>query len=268
VIRRNPITGEPVILATKRAVRPNAFGGETEVDCPFCPGNESMTPPELARAGEPWQIRVFPNKYPATETHEIIVESPRHDATFEECDAFAAVTMYAQRYQAMKARYVSIFKNNGTRAGASIAHLHSQILGVPFVPPRVQREIDGFSRAASCPLCAPEGEIIEANDDFLWIAPRAAAVPYQQWIVPRGHAHEMAPSRTLAEMLQHAARASAAVASSFNWIFMNFPGAERAHWYVDVVPRVAALAGFEIGSGSGINMIDADMSADALRARP
>ena len=268
MIRRNPITGEPVILATKRAARPNAFNEEAEIECPFCPGNESMTPPEIARAGEPWQVRVFPNKYPATETHEVIVESPRHDAPFEECDAFAAVEMYAARYHAMKARYVSIFKNSGTRAGASIAHAHSQVLGVPFVPPRVQREIDGFTRAAACPLCAPDGEIIESNDELLWIAPRAAAVPYQQWIVPRRHANEMTPSPALAELLQHAARASAAVASSFNWIFMNFPGAERAHWYVDVVPRIAAFAGFEIGSGSGINMMDAKASAAALRARP
>ena len=61
--RRNPITGEPVILAPHRAMRPNAFGGTPEEVCPFCPGNEALTPPEIERAGTPeaWTVRVIPN---------------------------------------------------------------------------------------------------------------------------------------------------------------------------------------------------------------
>src|SRR5213078_1418890 len=70
VIRKTPITGDPVILAPDRDERPNVYEGGP---CPFCPGAESETPPEIARDGQPWRVRVFPNKFPATAHHEVIV---------------------------------------------------------------------------------------------------------------------------------------------------------------------------------------------------
>jgi UDPglucose--hexose-1-phosphate uridylyltransferase len=157
VIRRNPITGDPVLFAPDRAQRPRI---EQERDhCPFCAGNEALTPPELARIGEPWRVRVFPNKYPATEKHEVIVESPRHDAAFDAITS-EVVEMYVVRYRAHDdAASVCIFKNHGAAAGASIAHLHSQVIATSFVPPRVAHEIDAFTRARSCPLCAPIGDV-------------------------------------------------------------------------------------------------------------
>src|SRR5256885_10947157 len=77
MIEHNPITGDPLILAPDREQRPNLY--REGVDrCPFCAGNESDTPPEIWRDGDPWRIRVFPNKYPATARHEVIVETPIH----------------------------------------------------------------------------------------------------------------------------------------------------------------------------------------------
>src|SRR6266498_3998453 len=69
VIRKTPITGDPVIFAPEREQRPDVSEG---APCPFCPGAESQTPPEIARDGDPWRVRVFPNKFPATEQHEVI----------------------------------------------------------------------------------------------------------------------------------------------------------------------------------------------------
>ncbi|HEX8154095.1 MAG TPA: hypothetical protein VF698_13260, partial [Thermoanaerobaculia bacterium] len=97
-VRRNAISGEPVLFAPGRAGRPNAFGARSDDACPFCPGNESQTPPTLAAIGEPWQARAFPNKYPAIDGHEVIVESPRHDDTFEAiADADAVVELLLAR---------------------------------------------------------------------------------------------------------------------------------------------------------------------------
>ena len=74
-----------------------------------------MTPPEIVRVGDPWRLRVFPNKYPAVERHEIIVESDRHDATFDSIDnAAEVISLYVDRYRAhADAAYVSLFKNDG-----------------------------------------------------------------------------------------------------------------------------------------------------------
>jgi UDPglucose--hexose-1-phosphate uridylyltransferase len=117
----NPITGERVIVAPQREQRPNVYEG---APCPFCPGAENETPPEICRDGDPWRIRVFPNRYPPTEHAEIIVESALHDDTFDALapdHAQRVVEIYFERYRALaaKAAYVCIFKNDGRMAGAS-----------------------------------------------------------------------------------------------------------------------------------------------------
>ena len=267
MIRKTPITGDPVILAPEREERPNVYEG---APCPFCPGHEAQTPPEIARDGEPWRIRVFPNKYPATAHHEVIVEAPEHDATFDALaagHAARAVEMTFDRYRALRetAPYVCIFKNHGRAAGASIPHLHSQILGTPFIPLRAAREGDAFGRR--CRLCAMETHpLVEETAHYLWVAPLGATMPYQQWIVPKAHGNEMDEPRELAALLQDAARAMAPVSDAFNWIFLNFPHEERGHWYVELFPRTTVVAGFELGTATFINTADPADAARILRA--
>lgn len=262
MIERNPITGDPVIVATDRARRPNMYRDSDET-CPFCPGNEELTPPEIARAGDPWRVRVFPNKYPATDHHEVVVESPRHDDTFDRiANASDAVRLYADRYRALSrdSAHVTIFKNHGPMAGASIPHLHSQIIATPFVPPRVERE--GAALASRCTLCATEDEaLIRETGNYRWIAPRGALFAHEQWVVPKRHEAEIDDPRELAELLQASAAAMQQVSDSFNWIFMNFPREPRAHWYVQLFPRSAVHAGYELGSGSSINTVSASETA-------
>lgn len=266
MIERNPITGEAVIVAPDRAQRPNVYRDADEA-CPFCPGNESMTPPEISRAGDPWRVRAFPNKYPATDHHEIVVESPRHDVAFDQIDdASEAVQMYVDRYRALSryAPHVTIFKNHGVLAGASIPHIHSQILATPFVPQRVEIEAAAFRSA--CALCAPEEHpLIQETPHYRRIAPRGSMFAYEQWIVPKAHAQEISQPLELAGVLQASSRAMLQIADSYNWIFMNFPLEPRAHWYVQLFPRMAMHAGFEIGSGSAINAVDPEEAARRYR---
>jgi UDPglucose--hexose-1-phosphate uridylyltransferase len=256
VIERNPITGEPVILAPQRDERPNVYEG---APCPFCPGAESETPPEIARDGDPWRIRVFPNRYPPTEHAEVVVESGSHEETFDALapdHAQRVVEMYFERYRALAAAsdYVCIFKNHGRMAGASIPHLHSQIVGVPFIPPRIARESEAFAHAATCPLCdLAEHTLIGESKHYRWIAPRGARFAYQRWIVPKAHENELMEPRELAALLQSSVRAIKSVSDSFNWAFINFPGAQRAHWYLEIIPRTAMIAGFELGTGTFVN---------------
>lgn len=267
MIRKTPITGDPVILAPEREERPNVYEG---APCPFCPGAEQETPPEIARDGDPWRIRVFPNKYPAAEQHEVIVESALHGDTFHSLDAAhaaRAVEMMFDRYRALRqsAPYVCLFKNHGRAAGASIPHLHSQIIATPFVPLRPAREGEAFARR--CRLCAMETHpLIGDSEHYRWIAPLGATMAWQQWVVPKAHGNEIDDPRELAALLQDASRAMLTVADSFNWAFVNFPHQERGHWYVELFPRSSVVAGFELGTGTYINTIDPADTARTLRA--
>lgn len=184
-LRRDPITGRWVIIATERGKRPSSFTSVSKRSaatmCPFCPGHEDNTPPEILayRKGgsEPnqpgWSLRVMPNKYPAlmvegtldrqpmgiydkmngVGAHEVFIETPDHardmvDMTDEEVrDVFWAYRermMDLQRDRRFK--YILIFKNHGEMAGASLEHAHSQLIATPIIPMSVAEEIAGAKR--------------------------------------------------------------------------------------------------------------------------
>ncbi|MCR4426289.1 MAG: galactose-1-phosphate uridylyltransferase [Firmicutes bacterium] len=201
-LRKDPVTRRWVIVATERAKRPNQLHSKNPVTppdlpdkdpkCPFCEGNEDMTPPEVAayrnagthRDAPGWWIRVIPNKYSALDpdtplerrgqgmydmstgfgVHEVIVESPRHNhtwATATEKEFEEIFWAYRDRLIALgrnpSLRYVLIFKNYGAEAGASQVHGHSQLIGLPVVPKRVLEEMEGssdyFRYKERCPFC-------------------------------------------------------------------------------------------------------------------
>ena len=178
-IRRDAIRGGWVIVAPDRARRPLPSDEPAPADdpsaCPFCPGRESRTPPEIlahreegARPdSEGWRLRVVPNRYPAlgekgsrkvlgpairrqldaVGVHEVIVESPRHvpSLTALEMDEVArALGVYRDRLAACRVRsslrYGLLFKNVGTEAGASLLHTHAQVIGTPILPPAIDQE--------------------------------------------------------------------------------------------------------------------------------
>src|SRR6476661_416054 len=186
-LRKDPIVGRWVIIATERTKRPHDFGARTEPRrglCPFCPGQESMTPPELhalrpadgpgARPNAPgWRLRAFPNKFPALRVegeldrsadgiydrmngvgaHEVIVETPEHNKRFSdlsEADIAGVLDAYRHRMQDLsrdqRLKYVMIFKNHGTAAGASLDHPHSQLIALPVVPRVVSEEMKGAKK--------------------------------------------------------------------------------------------------------------------------
>jgi UDPglucose--hexose-1-phosphate uridylyltransferase len=280
------LSAEPVLLAPERARRPHAFSGavadRTDVACPFCPGNEDLTPPSSVevRKNGAWTARAFPNKYPASQWHEVIVDGPDHNATFDRLnDPRAVLRLYANRYGALMAggaSYVCLFKNHGAMAGASIAHPHSQALGVPFLPPRIRREAQTFRAAASCPLCAAisphqsRGLVIAETASFVWLAPESSTMAHEQWLVPRRHQHEISALNDeevhdLAVLLGRSSVRMSEISSSFNWLFMNFPQEPAGHFYVDLFPRRTSVAGFELATGTFIEVIEPLETARAFR---
>lgn len=188
-IRKDPVFGRWVIIASERGLRPNDFraasGGERV--CPFCTGHEELTPPtiySLPGKDGGWRLRVVRNKYPALEAggsgenrregiydcmdglgiHEVVIETPDHDQRLEampEADVAEVLKTFALRVRELRKdpgiKYVMIFKNQGRNAGASLLHPHSQIVAMPMVPLRVTQEIDGanqyFKERGSCVFC-------------------------------------------------------------------------------------------------------------------
>jgi UDPglucose--hexose-1-phosphate uridylyltransferase len=189
-LRRDPITGEWVIIASERAKRPSDFalhsrGSEPDVSrCPFCPGNEAMTPPEIIAFRHPgsqrnapgWWVRVVPNKFPALAVegelsktgvgmydwmngvgaHEVIIETPEHGRSLALLDARQVEDVlwaYRARYLDLKKdprlKYILIFRNHGRVAGASLVHPHSQLIATPMVPGDVAAEMAGAKRYES-----------------------------------------------------------------------------------------------------------------------
>lgn len=179
-VRLNRITGDWVIIAKERARRPEEFRHEAKSrvvpvhseTCPFCPGNEAMTPRETLRivddAGR-WRVRAVPNKFSALTPegsiekkrddfkecltgvglHEVIIESPLHDTTTAllplDC-VESILEAYRHRqlafYNDERVEHVIIFKNHGEDAGTSLEHPHSQIVGTPVFPGQVMNRLN------------------------------------------------------------------------------------------------------------------------------
>jgi UDPglucose--hexose-1-phosphate uridylyltransferase len=149
--------------------------------------------------------------------------------------------------------------------------VHSQITPLPFVPPRAAREAAAFVRASHCPLCPLDGHVIRETARFTWLAPSGSSLPYQQWIVPKRHVPEMTAftareQEELARLLRAAAGSMLRVGESYNWMFMNFPHEKAGHCYIDLFPRLSAIAGLELGTGAFVEIIDPAAAARRLRA--
>lgn len=178
--RQDPFTRDWIIIAKERARRPHEFKGthvpkpspEYTQDCPFCPGNEYMTPDTTALYGDEknWQIRVVPNKFAALNPegdtsrkeemkffrwmsgygrHEVVIETPLHNQFIPLMDVSHVenlIRVYRDRYNELKknpnVKLVIIFKNHGEEAGTSLQHPHTQIVAAPIVPPYIRRKYE------------------------------------------------------------------------------------------------------------------------------
>lgn len=178
-LRCDWMNGDWVIISPLRARRPlphRRMPKQTENGvCPFCPGNEKMTPPEVwadRESGEPdtpgWRVRSFHNLYPALEgggcegqkgdkvnrmmrgcgVHEVIVDCPEHDvqpATMSLDQLSRMLMAFRTRYREISGythiRYIQIFRNHGVEAGRSIVHPHSQLVATPIIPKIIEEEL-------------------------------------------------------------------------------------------------------------------------------
>jgi UDPglucose--hexose-1-phosphate uridylyltransferase len=257
---------------------------------------------------------VVPNKFPALSpeapfacsrnglyqgcagygVHEVIIEQPGHilsPTRLTPEDFGLVVRTYCERSRVLAAdaqlAYVLIFKNVGERAGASLEHSHSQIIGVPVMPRRVAEEIQRCAvyhdDAGGCLFCAIIEEeqrdrqrVVIETDEFLVVCPYAGRFPFEMWLMPKAHSeHFMGLDEggaAAAARVMHEALSRLELCLDdppFNFAIHTAPvsGVEAGHyhWHIEIIPRVTHVAGFEWGTGFYINPVAPEQAAECLR---
>ncbi len=231
-LRRDPITRMWVVVTTDHPKGPKDYlpfkppyqFPTPEGPCPFCPGNETMTPPETfsVRQERGWEVRVIPNKYPffriegefdrrpegmydmmeAIGAHEIIVESPEHQqglASMEPAQIRRILLAFKERMIDLeKDRRFEQFLILKNYPGVFNRHPHSHLIAMPVIPRRIDEEIAGvldyYQRKERCIFCdilkeemATRRRVILDTGHFLIFAPFASRFPFETWILPKAH---------------------------------------------------------------------------------
>ncbi len=235
-LRHNVLTREWVIIATERAKRPHEFAKEKtahaarpsfQPNCPFCPGNEKMTPPATLVVPDDgaWKVRVTPNKFAALSyegerlrsiegirrtvtgvgIHEVIVETPDHSKTtalLEDRQVETLLDTYLNRFTFAsndpRVEQVTIFKNHGAAAGTSLEHPHSQIIGAPVITAQLRdrlinalKHFDEYGECIFCRVLSVELQeqtrIVMESEHFVAFVQFATLTPFSMLIMPRRH---------------------------------------------------------------------------------
>jgi UDPglucose--hexose-1-phosphate uridylyltransferase len=260
-----------------------------------------------------WIVRCVPNLYPAFTPpdesdeaevkespllaraighHEVLIESPNHDEHPGEArisQLIHVINAYLDRLKALSSktyvRYVSIFRNHGREAGASLSHAHTQIIAAPFVPAILEEEL-GVCRkrwkengeCAFCEILRKERgsqRFIWENKSFLVFAPWASVNPLEFWIAPKRHQPTLldisdAEVEDLAKVLRLSFGGLKSLLNDppYNFGFHLSPSREYReyyHWHLEVYPKLAIWAGFEKSSGMYINTVQPEDAAADLR---
>ena len=334
-LRKDYLLDRWVAIAAERKSRPVDFARrDTTVKtgtCPFCPGNEDMTPPavllylpsdkgvvkDMDREGvkrrDDWLVRCVPNLFPVFSTgmqpplegdsrwhvsssakgyHEVLIESLKHDehpGVSSPNQLKHVISAYFDRldnlYRDENVKYVSIIRNHGKEAGASLSHAHSQIFAFNQVPHIVGEELEAskgyFKEHGTCALCEViksemHGErAIYENRDFTVFAPWASVHPFEFWILPKVHSPTpIGLSSEKTEALALAMRAALGGLQthlddpSYNFGFHIAPDGRRDehyHWHIEVYPNLAIWGGFEKSTGMFVNIVSPEDAALCLR---
>jgi len=260
-----------------------------------------------------WLVRVVPNLYPAftppekgewtglekgvltrasaTGHHEVLIESPEHDehpGVARISQLIYVVEAYIDRLRELRSKpyigYVSIFRNHGLEAGASLSHAHTQLIAMPVVPKTVREELEAsrviFKKNGVCAFC----EIIEkeeksprfvwGNSHFVVFTPWASVNPFEFWVFPRRH-HcclldlSRIEVTTLAETMRVCFGGLRSLLNdppyNFGFHQVTAGASDYYHWHLEVYPRLSIWAGFEKSTGMFINVVSPEDAAKHLR---
>jgi len=316
-LRWNPLLGEWVVTATHRQDRtflpPANF-------CPFCPGSSSFK----GEVADPsYDIVVLENRFPSLQPNpgspslngtdlypvqrsrgvcEVVLYSPTHTLTLANAPVeqiYKLILVWTSRWNELRnvefVQYVFIFENKGEAIGVTLHHPHGQIYAYPFIPPRIERELElslayqlASGRCLVCSIASEEHRsgtrIVAENDCFVAFIPFFARWPYEVHVVARRHCqalHHLTgdEQRALASILKQLLTAYDAVFGvSFPYMMVIHQepcdGKDYGfyHFHIEFYPpmrsakRLKFLAGSESGAGMFINDTLPEVKAAELRS--
>jgi len=326
-LRRDPIIGHWVIVQTERVRRPADFhrpaGPAQPGPCAFCAGEEHQTPPELLafrsgedpeRNGADWRVRVVPSRFPALRVegdlgrrghglydvtngigaHEVVIESPAHDATLASLPLPAleeVIAAWRERILDLRrdARFRSVLmvRSHRTASDGARTHPHSVILATPMLPLAVSEELTQarayFDYRERCPFCdvlyqelADGARVVAASDHVVAFTPFAGRLPFEVWILPRQHAATFERSseavrHDVARVLRTVARKLERTLADppFTLVLHTAPAGETDspyyHWHLELRPAVGPASGTVDQAGFNVNVMPPEDAARYLR---
>ncbi|MDD5382350.1 MAG: galactose-1-phosphate uridylyltransferase, partial [Candidatus Margulisbacteria bacterium] len=229
--------------------------------------------------------------------HEVIVESPDHHQTIanmQQKQAEELFLAYRERCITLskdpRFEMVILFKNHGITAGTSLLHPHSQIIAIPVTPLHIRNRIeaamhyfDDNGRCVYCDMIKKEklvcDRVVIETENFISFEPFASRSPFETWVLPKKHNSSFEDiSPESAKELAFITRSTLAKIykslnnPDYNLVFRSAPihekNVEYYHWHIQILPRVSAVAGFELGSGVYINTVIPESAAKFLRETP
>ena len=323
-LRKDPVKGEWVIIATARGKRPHAFSGlpatikQPKSTCPFEDPFSERDPvmvlikDEAKDPKKDWSLVVLPNKFPALmegnnikETkngvyekmtgvgfHEVIIlrDHDKFIPDLSENDVFDLIFAYRERlkeiYKNKIVKYAMILHNHGKEAGASLRHLHSQIIAVPVIPINIQRSLDGskkfFKKHKKCVHCQmikddlkKKDRVVLQNKEFIAIVPFASRIAFELRIFPKNHQSDFRDLKNedikfFADILQKSLLKLRLCLNdpAFNFFIHTVPSFGKHdyyHWHLEILPKTSVWAGYELGSGMEVSAVLPEEAAKFLR---
>lgn len=303
-IRKAYLINKYVIITPGRLARPRDIKEQTIIErtkpCPFCAehidkNNILDKIPAKGGQNKDWQVLCLKNIYPAVSLNnekafgaqEVIVEVPDHAkelAELPEEHIEQILRMYARRTEELsknkKIDYILCFKNQGSKAGASMVHAHSQIFATRILPPDIHEEL-GMAQSYKvqkgvCPYCdivkremKSERKIFE--DKFIAaFAPYASEYHYEAWIFTKRHLDNITKLnsdefKSFARALKKILLKLRALDLAFNFFMHQVISNQDQHFYLKIQPRDSIWAGIELGSGLVINSVPPEAAAKYYR---
>lgn len=270
----NPITKKWVVLAPRRAKRPDVAKGIEPV-CPFCVGREKDEKEVYRVGGEEgdsnWKVRVLNNKFPFAPIHEVIIHSPDHHKNFDELPLDhieLIIQTYKNRYLANQDKgQVYIFHNRGEKGGESLPHPHTQLAVFPLEVKTDTTRLDPSSYIGFVPkpfgINTEEGgfeeELMVETKHFYLFCPLTSQWPDEVWVAPKKRGRSFCEI-TDDEISDFAFALSRLIqifdlrhGHDFPFNFYIYPGGD---WYLRLIPRLKVIGGFELSTGIFVNTQD------------
>ncbi len=279
-IRKNYIFNDYVVIAPGRSKRPSdTLAKKKTTPCPFCIKNKQ----DIILALNNDFPALSPDNLKAYGHHLVLIEGNQHDKSLGELspklftDLINVYTDESQRLaKDKKISYVLIFKNQGSQAGASMRHPHSQILASALIPAELQEEIktlkDYRKKYKKCAYCeilkkeAKSSRLVYRDKYFTVFTPYASRYNYEVWILSNRHVDNLAlltaiEKNILAQILQKLLKKIDKLGLDYNYFMHNVVPYTDQHFYLKIEPRQGTWGGVELGSGLVLNPVSPEEAA-------